>query len=143
MKRIILLFFALISFKSQAQNQEIKKTIAVFFDGFHARDSVKIKSVCSEEMILQSIAESPHGNSLSEESSSAFYNAVATIPNDVQFSEKILSYSIQVDGSMAVVWTPYEFYRNGILSHSGVNVFTLFQKDGFWKIIHIIDTRRK
>ena len=143
MKRIILLFFALISFKSQAQNQEIKKTIAVFFDGFHARDSVKIKSVCSEEMILQSIAESPHGNSLSEESSSKFYNAVATIPNDVQFSEKILSYSIQVDGSMAVVWTPYEFYRNGILSHSGVNVFTLFQKDGFWKIIHIIDTRRK
>jgi hypothetical protein len=143
MKRIILLFFALISFRGQAQNEEIKNTITTFFEGFHARDSVKIKSVCAAEMILQSIAESPEGGALSEESSSAFYNSIATIPNNITFSEKTLSYSIQVDGPMAVVWTPYEFYMNGILSHSGVNVFTLFKKNGFWKIIHIIDTRRK
>lgn len=143
MKRIILLFFALISFKSQAQNQEIKKTIAIFFEGFHARDSAKIKSVCSENMILQSIAENPKGNSLSEESSSEFYHSIATIPMEIEFSEKILSHSIQVDGSMAVVWAPYEFYKDGALSHSGVNVFTLFEMDGFWKIIYIIDTRRK
>jgi len=114
-----------------------------FFKGFHARDSLKIKSVCSGEIILQSIAESPEGNFLSEVSSSAFYTSIATIPNDIQFSEKILSYSTQLDGSMAVVWTPYEFYKNGMLSHSGVNVFTLFKKNGLWKIIHIIDTRRK
>ncbi len=127
----------------QAQNQEIKNTIYTFFEGFHSRDSVKIKSVCTENMILQSIAESPKGNSLSEESSSAFYHSIATIPNEIKFLEKIVSYSIQVDGSMSVVWTPYEFYKNGILSHSGVNVFTLFKKDDFWKIIYIIDTRRK
>lgn len=143
MKRIILLFFALISFKSQAQNQEIKSTITTFFEGFHSRDSAKIKSVCSDNMILQSIAESPNENSLSEESLSEFYHSIATIPKEIKFSEKILSYSIQVDGPMAVVWAPYEFYKNGILSHTGVNVFTLFKKDDSWKIIYIIDTRRK
>jgi hypothetical protein len=65
------------------------------------------------------------------------------IPNEIKFLEKIVSYTIQVDGTMAVAWTPYEFYKNGILSHTGVNVFTLFKKDDSWKIIYIIDTRRK
>ncbi|SDW56632.1 Cif family virulence factor [Flavobacterium degerlachei] len=143
MKRIILLGFILISWNSQAQKQEIKSTIATFFEGFHARDSAKIKSVCSENMVLQSIAETANGNSLSEESSAAFYHSIATIPNEIKFSEKIISYTIQVDGTMAVAWTPYEFYKNGILSHTGVNVFTLFKKDDSWKIIYIIDTRRK
>ncbi|HOD10564.1 MAG TPA: nuclear transport factor 2 family protein, partial [Flavobacterium sp.] len=41
------------------------------------------------------------------------------------------------------VWTPYEFYVNEKLSHSGVNAFTLFKENEKWKIIHLIDTRRK
>lgn len=128
---------------SRAQNQEIKSTISTFFEAFHARDTAKIQSVCSENMVLQSIAETENGNSLSEGSSAAFYHSIAMIPNEIKFLEKIVSYTIQVDGTMAVAWTPYEFYKNGILSNTGVNVFTLFKKDGSWKIIYIIDTRRK
>jgi hypothetical protein len=44
---------------------------------------------------------------------------------------------------MAHAWTPYEFYINGKLSHKGVNAFTLYKDDGQWKIVHLIDTRRK
>jgi len=57
--------------------------------------------------------------------------------------EKLLDYKIQIDGPLAHVWTPYEFYVNGKLSHSGVNSFTLFKEKDAWQIIHIIDTRRK
>jgi hypothetical protein len=59
------------------------------------------------------------------------------------FQEKLLSYTIQVDGAMAHAWTPYEFYVNGKFSHKGVNAFTLFKDKDTWKIIYIIDTRRK
>lgn len=127
----------------QAQNQEILQTIETFFDGFHQRDSIKIKSVCAEKMILQSISEGKEGAKLENESPSDFYKSIATIPNDLQFQEKILSHKFQIDGSMAHVWTPYHFYINGKLSHFGVNAFTLFKENNVWKIIHLIDTRRK
>jgi ketosteroid isomerase-like protein len=127
----------------QAQNQEIQKVIETFFEGFHAKDTVKMKSVCSDKIILQSIMENAKGSKLSDESAKEFYNSIATIPSDFKFEEKILSYSIQVDGTMAHAWTPYEFYINDKFSHSGVNAFTFFKENGIWKIIYVIDTRRK
>ena len=69
--------------------------------------------------------------------------AVANRPSDQKWEEKILGYSVQVDGNMAHVWTPYEFWFNGDFSHCGVNSFQLFHDNGTWKIIYLIDTRRR
>jgi hypothetical protein len=143
MKKTIFLLIMIFASSIQAQNQEIQKVIETFFEGFHAKDTVKMKSVCFDKIILQSIMENAKGSKLSDESAKEFYNSIATIPSDFKFEEKILSYSIQVDGTMAHAWTPYEFYINGKLSHSGVNAFSLYKENGIWKIIYVIDTRRK
>lgn len=143
MKNLFLTLIFFFAIFSQAQNKEVEQTIKTFFEGFHQRDSIKIKSVCAEKMILQSISEGKKGTKFEDEKPSDFYKSIATIPNDVLFQEKILSYNIQIDGAMANAWTPYEFYVNGKLSHSGVNAFTLFKENATWKIIYIIDTRRK
>ena len=143
MKNNFALSLLFISSLIQAQEKEVQQTIEVFFEGFHQKDSLKIKSVCAEKMILQSISEGKKGNKFEDEKPSDFYKSIVTIPNDLQFEEKILSYNIQVDGAMAHIWTPYEFYINGKLSHSGVNAFTLFKENSTWKIIYIIDTRRQ
>lgn len=127
-----------------AQKQDVQKTIEIFFEGFHQKDTVKIQSVCSAAIILQSISESAaKGNKLSDETAKEFYKSIVSIPSSIKFQEKILSYNIQIDGSMAHVWAPYEFYLNDKLSHSGVNTFTLFKEKDIWKIIYIIDTRKK
>jgi len=139
---IIILMFAGLS--SNAQQQDVQKTIESFFEAFHQKDTIKLKSVCSDKLILQSISESvTKGNKLSEENIKEFYKSIASIPSNLKFEEKILNYNIQIDGSMAHVWTPYEFYLNDKLSHSGVNAFTLFKEKDSWKIIYLIDTRRK
>jgi hypothetical protein len=143
MKKSFLIICLIVTTSFQDQNKEIQKVIETFFEGFHAKDTVKMKSVCFDKIILQSIMENAKGSKLSDESAKEFYNSIATIPSDFKFEEKILSYSIQVDGTMAHAWTPYEFYINGKLSHSGVNAFTLFKENGIWKIIYVIDTRRK
>lgn len=135
------MFFGIIA---NAQKQEVQKSIEIFFEGFHHKDTVKIKSVCSDKMILQSIGESTvKGNKLSDENAGKFYKSIATVPSSTKFQEKILSYNIQIDGRMAHVWAPYEFYLNDKLSHIGVNTFTLFKEKDSWKIIYLIDTRRK
>jgi hypothetical protein len=133
-----------LGFHSNAQKQEVQKCIETFFEGFHQKDSIKMKLVCSDKIILQSISENPlKGNKLSDETAKEFYKSIASIPASMKFQEKILSYNIQIDGSMAHVWAPYEFYLNDKLSHTGVNTFTLFKEKDSWKIIYLIDTRRK
>ncbi len=143
MKLFVLLFICFFGLNANAQQTDIENTVKFFFEGFHAKDTIKIQSVCHDKMILQSIIESPKGTKLDEEKAAEFYKSFSTFPVDMKFEEKILSYKIQIDGAMAHAWTPYEFYINGKLSHSGVNAFTFFKENNIWKIIHIIDTRRK
>jgi hypothetical protein len=142
--KLYIIILLLIAFSANAQKQNVQKSSEVFFEGFYQKDTVKIQSVCSSKIILQSISESTtKGNKLSDESAKEFYKSIASIPSTMKFQEKILSYNIQIDGTMAHVWAPYEFYLNDKLSHSGVNTFTLFKEKDTWKIIYLIDTRRK
>ncbi|WP_298220469.1 nuclear transport factor 2 family protein [Flavobacterium sp.] len=143
MKKIALVLIFIFSINSNAQNEDVKNTIQTFFEGFHHRDTLLLHQVCADKMILQSIEENSNGNSLTEEPLHFFYRSVASFPKDLKYNEQILSYTIQVDGSMAHAWTPYEFYINDKLSHKGVNAFTLFKEKESWKIVYIIDTRRK
>jgi len=133
-KNLYAYFFFAVGLTSNAQEPEIQKCIESFFEGFHQRDSIKMKLVCSDKMILQSINESTViGNKLSIENTEQFYKSIAGIPLNMKFQEIILNYSIQFDYAMAHVWAPYEFYLNNKLSHSGVNAFTLFKEKGLWK----------
>jgi hypothetical protein len=143
MKTILVSLMLIFSSAIYSQNEEVKQVVVTFFKGFHAKDSITMKSVCADKMFLQSISESSKGTQLKNDSAQDFFLSIATIPNTILFEEKLLDYSIQVDGAMAHVWTPYEFYVNNKLSHKGVNAFTLFKDNGLWKIVYLIDTRRK
>ena len=143
MKRIVPLLALFITTLLSAQESDVKKTITTFFEGMHTADTLKIKSVCNDTMILQSISETNGEGSLTTDTVEEFYKSIATIPSNIKIEERLLHYDIQIDGAMAHVWTPYEFYVNDRLSHSGVNSFTLFNDNGTWKIIYIIDTRHK
>ena len=143
MKTILLSLMLVFTSALYSQNEDVKLVVVTFFKGFHAKDSITMKSVCADKMILQSISESSKGTQLKNDSAQDFFRSIATIPNTILFEEKLLDYSIQVDGAMAHVWTPYEFYLNNKLSHKGVNAFTLFKDNGLWKIVYLIDTRRK
>ncbi len=143
MRNFTILFCVLFSISINAQNDEIKHTIETFFEGFHHRDTTLLRQVCADKMILQSITENTNGNSLSEEPLQFFYRSIASMPKSLKYNEQILSYTTQVDGSLGHAWTPYEFYLDGKFSHRGVNAFTLFKEKDQWKIIYIIDTRRK
>jgi hypothetical protein len=39
-----------------------------------------------------------------------------------------------VNGGVAMVWYPYDFYLNGAWSHCGVDIFTFVKTDGKWRI---------
>lgn len=47
---------------------------------------------------------------------------------------------VHVRGSLALVWTPYEFWRDGKTTHCGVDVFELVKQSGTWKIGNVMYT---
>ena len=41
---------------------------------------------------------------------------------------------VHVRGSLAMVWTPYEFWVKGKTSHCGIDAFELVKQQGTWRI---------
>ena len=134
-----------LNLRAQVSDKEaVRETIEAFFEGFHLQDSIIIKQTVSKDIILQTIAKDKEGHAVVKtEDFSGFLKSIVGIPATTKFQEKIKNYAIQVDGRMANVWTPYEFWLNATFSHCGVNSFQLFKEGEKWKIIYSIDTRRK
>ncbi|NAS30078.1 nuclear transport factor 2 family protein [Flavobacteriaceae bacterium R38] len=147
MKFYTFLFISLFTLTMNAQSSakdEVKATIEKFFDGFHKGDTTIIKSTLANQVVVQTAFKNGEGKDiLNNGSMENFLKAIATRPEDQKWDERLLSYSIQVDGNMANAWTPYEFWFNGEFRHCGVNSFQLFKDNGTWKIIYLIDTRRR
>jgi hypothetical protein len=143
MKKIFFYCLFLLINISNAQNQEVEKTVDAFFDAFHAKDTVRLKLVCADKMILQSIIEGKNRSLFTEETKQNFFKSLVSIPDKVNFKEKSIQTNIQIDGTMAHVWMTYEFYIDNQLQHCGVNSFQLYKKENAWQIVYLIDTRRK
>lgn len=141
--RYLMLLLLLSTAAASAQDADVKRTIATFFEGLHTSDTLKMKSVCSDKLILQTIKDEKNGATLKEEPVHGFYASIAALPRELRIEERITDYKILTDGGLAHAWTLYEFYVNGQLSHTGINSFTLFNDGSGWKIIHIIDTRHR
>ncbi|MFY0602411.1 MAG: nuclear transport factor 2 family protein [Flavobacteriaceae bacterium] len=150
MKKIIalLLVFATTTVvKAQAQEvqkQEIKNVIKTFFKGLHKGDSTILKSTMHKEIKIQTTRTNREGKKLlkTETRKQVLTNIANKKPSDI-YLEKLLSYTIKIDGNLASAWTPYEFYYNGNFSHCGANSFQLFNNNGKWEIIYLVDMRRR
>jgi len=147
MKQILFIILIVFTLSFRAQNSEskaAKQTIVEFFKAFHKQDTTALKTMAKGDVKLQSISVNNEGKTvLTESDYGKFLKSIASIPKDNTFEEKLLSFNIQIDGNMANVWIPYEFWYNGNFSHCGVNSFQLIKEDEEWKIIYLVDTRRR
>ena len=149
MLRTLLLSIGLIITSiTYAQNDEtanVKDAVDTFFEGFHKGDTTMMRSVLANKVVFQTAFKNKEGKDIlrNEGDVSTLLNAIASRPDDQKWEERLLDYIIKVDGNMANAWTPYEFWLNGNFSHCGVNSFQMFHDNGQWKIIYLIDTRRR
>lgn len=147
MARILLLFTILVSSTILGQTDETKKVqlaIDTFFDGFHKGDTTLMKTVMMGKFPTQTTYRNGEGKDvLQTGDSNDLLQAIAKRNADQNWEERLLDYVIKVDGNMASAWTPYEFWFNGNFSHCGVNSFQLFHDNGQWKIVYLIDSRRR
>ncbi len=128
-----------------AEDIKVKAAVDTFFEGFHKGDTTLMRTVLADKVVLQTIFKNKEGKAVlrNDGNVSNLLETIAKRTEDQKWDERLLDYSIQVDGNMANAWTPYEFWYNDKFSHCGVNSFQLFKDDGQWKIIYLVDTRRR
>ncbi len=56
---------------------------------------------------------------------------------DGNYVERGFEPEVRVQGHLATVWLPYDFYIDGELSHCGVDAFILLRTDEGWRIASI------
>jgi uncharacterized protein (TIGR02246 family) len=135
----------LLNFNAVAQTEEqaVEAVIKSLFDGMRSKNAEQVATAFSKDALMQTVITKPEGSEVGSNAVADFVNRIATTPEGTNLDERILEYQIKVDGTMASAWTPYQFYVNGNFSHCGVNSFQLVKMANGWKIVYIIDTRRK
>ena len=139
MKKIFFLLISSFSFAQNTSEKEIIKPIENLFNAMKSADSLGVKNAFSGSAIIQTFGKNQEIRTDKVEGFAKQVGASQAGDLDERFTiSKIL-----VDGNMASVWVPYQFYYKGNFSHCGVNSFQLAKINNEWKIQYIIDTRRK
>ena len=139
MKKIFFLLISSFSFAQNTSEKEIVKPIENLFNAMKSADSLGVKNAFSNFAIMQTFGKNQEIRTDKVDDFAKQVGASQAGDLDERFSiSKIL-----VDGNMASVWVPYQFYYKGNFSHCGVNSFQLAKIKNEWKIQYIIDTRRK
>jgi hypothetical protein len=68
---------------------------------------------------------------------------VGRLPAGTQrLEERLTGPAVEIDGDIAMVWSPYVFTVDGKLSHCGTNHVDLVRDAGGWKVLNITWTQR-
>lgn len=146
MKYILLLLTSIAcsaSLKAQSAEDSIKATINGLFTAMQRGDGAGAVASFADSAVMQTISRAKDGSILVKTDKVADFGAQIGAAPKGSLDERISFDVIKVDGPLAIVWTPYQFYYNGTFSHCGVNSFQMLRTANGWKIQYIIDTRRR
>lgn len=137
MRRVLVtVLFAMLPASSSAQSSAdrdaVLKTVQLFFDTMTARDVEGARKILVPEgrfhpMDMRKPDAVPRSFS-NEEYFGRLQKGTRTS------RERMWNPEVRVHGSIATVWTPYDFWVDGKFSHCGVDAFDLIKTPDGWKI---------
>lgn len=133
----------LLAQKEAKPEKAIKAVINLFFEGLEKGDSTLLRNTCTAAPVLQTYMKDKDGQLKVFTEDFNEFVAFISVPSKDKYKEVIEFEAIHVEEALASVWTPYTFYLNDKVSHSGTNSFQLVKTEDGWKIQYILDTRRK
>lgn len=118
--------------QSPSDRDAVLAALQVFFDTMTARDVEGARGILVPQGRFHVIDTSKPG---SEPRSFANEEYLAQLQASKQaMRERIWNPEVRVHGSIANVWTPYDFWIDGKLNHCGVDSFDLIKTDKGWKL---------
>lgn len=113
------------------------------FQGMRVRDTARMRSLFHASATMRSSANTRAGMVVTQDSVGAWIRGVGGAPDTLLLDERIGSPKVRVDGNLATVWVPYEFWFGPVFSHCGADLFSLARTADGWKIVLVADSRRR
>ncbi|WP_340588866.1 nuclear transport factor 2 family protein [Erythrobacter alti] len=115
---------------------EVALVVSGFMDGLAAKDAVAMSALALDTAYLAFVRPGEQGDAAR---TMPLANAIIALAETVpEISEPIRETVVMVDGPVAMVWAPYDFYVDGEHSHCGVNIFSLLRRDDNWRIASVV-----
>ncbi len=119
---------------SPSAENAVVKVVQEFFDALQAKDADRLRAICQPGAQFTSGRPSHDGFTVRQRTLEADVAQIAE--SKEALLERMWAPTVHVAGRIAVVWTRYDFHRNGKISHNGTDCFTLFKTDQGWKIVN-------
>ncbi len=114
----------------------ILAVINAFMDGIADKDTEAMSDAALDTAFLAFVRPDEGGDAArTMPLSRAITSLAETVPD---INEPLRDATVMVDGPVAMVWAPYDFYVDGERNHCGVNVFSLIRRDGDWRIASVV-----
>lgn len=129
--------------RAQSGQDSVRAAVNLLFTAMKNADSAQLVLAFDDSAVLQTIVVDSNGKTTARSYPvTEFAQAIGRLPKGAA-DEQIHIEALKMDGPLAMVWAPYHFYYNGTLLHCGVDSFQLIRVNGVWKILYIVDTRKK
>ncbi|HTK40631.1 MAG TPA: nuclear transport factor 2 family protein [Gemmatimonadales bacterium] len=125
-----------------ADRTAVLAVVQRLFDGMRAGDSSAVRSTFHSQALLASAANRDGKAVVRIDTVDAFVRAVGT-PHTERWDERVRNTRVELDGPLASVWADYSFYAGEKFSHCGVDAFQIARDGDAWRIVALMDTRRK
>jgi hypothetical protein len=125
-----------------ADSAAVLAVVRGLFDAMRAGDSARVRASFDPAAALGTTRERDGRPVFERDSVGAFVRAVGTPHADV-WDERLYRPEVRVDGPLATVWTEYAFYAGPRFSHCGVDAIQLARTAAGWRIVSLVDTRRR
>jgi hypothetical protein len=123
---------------AQDQKTRVLATAQAVFDGMARRDTAALRPLLHPAVVLVAAIEAdgkpePRASGLDQ-----FLEQIATFP--AVPIERMWNAEVRVSGTIATIWTQYDFHRGPEFSHCGIDSFQLVRTASGWQVTGLIYT---
>lgn len=123
------------------ERAEILAPLQSLFDALESGDDVLLRSVVDPSVVMHFSEERDGTTTFGSSDLEGLATRISA--SETPLIERMWDPVVSVDGTLATIWTPYDFYAGDAFSHCGVDAATLMRSDDGWKIVALSWTRRQ
>lgn len=118
--------------RAQTARDSVISTVDQFFRAMAVRDTAAIAGLLTPDGTFFALRAQADTLAYSIRSNAAWVRQLGASRDTLV--ERMWTPTVMVHGPLAVLWTPYDIYRNGVFLHCGVDAFTLIRTNAGWRI---------
>jgi hypothetical protein len=119
-----------------SEEGQVMAPVNALFDGLARRDPEIVLAAMRPDATATAANEKADGTRSVRRMTAAEF-AAGVKPGPERFEERLTDPAIEIDGDIAMVWSPYVFLIDGKVHHCGVDHFDLVRDGGRWKVANV------